>query len=222
MPEPFRCPECRHILPDGRKCHALALKDKLFCPAHLHRRTLAEANRSRQHSVALPPLENRTAIQMSIDEILAAMAAHKITRREAGTYLYAVQMASQNLARIEQFEQLPPPGPVQPSSDDRGDPLAAEAGCPNAGCPNAGCPRSLAFGDRGDHTPSPAFIPGDAGCPNAGCPRAGCPRSLAFGDLGDHTPSPVFIPGDAGCPNAGCPRSPALGDLEDHIPPTAR
>ena len=94
MSERVRCPECRHILPGGQKCHAIAVKDLPYCLAHLRRSRLADANRARRHSVALPPLEDWAAIQMSIDEILAAFAAHKITRRETGTYLYALQMAS--------------------------------------------------------------------------------------------------------------------------------
>lgn len=106
MSQSSGCPECRHILPGGRKCGAIASRGEPFCHAHLHRRTLAEVNRARRHSVALPPLEDRAAIQMSIDEVLAAFAAHKISRRETSTYLYALDLASRNLARME---QLTPP-----------------------------------------------------------------------------------------------------------------
>lgn len=122
MSQPSGCPECRHILPGGRKCRSIALKDQAFCYAHLRHSNLTEANRARSHSVALPPLEDWAAIQMSLDEIVAAFAAHKISRPEAGTYLYALQIASRNLVRIE---QLPPPDPIQLSTDEHGEVLAA-------------------------------------------------------------------------------------------------
>jgi hypothetical protein len=119
MSQPFHCPECRYLLPGGQKCHGVAVKDLPYCHAHLRRSRLADANRARRHSVALPPLEDWAAIQMAIDEILAAFAAHKITRRETGTYLYALQMASQILIRNERHAppaDTPPPAPTPTES----------------------------------------------------------------------------------------------------------
>jgi hypothetical protein len=137
------CPECSHIMPGGRKCGAVALKGQLLCHAHTHRRRLVEINRVRRHSVALPPLEDRAAIQMAIDEVLAAFAGRKITRRETATYLYAIDLAARNLTRIE---QLPPPYPPQPSND--------EPGAPGPGAPGPGAPGPSLLGTR--ETPSPA------------------------------------------------------------------
>ncbi|MFP5204565.1 MAG: hypothetical protein ACLGSH_04335 [Acidobacteriota bacterium] len=102
------CLECHHIFPGGRKCGAIALKGQTLCYAHANQQHLIEVNRARCHSVALPPLEDRAAIRMAIDEVLAALAASKITRCTASTYLYAIDLASRNLTRIE---QLPPPAP---------------------------------------------------------------------------------------------------------------
>ena len=104
MPEPVKC---RHVMPSGRNCHAPALHGKAYCSAHWRRRILAEANVCRRHSVVLPPLEDADAIRMSIDEILAALSAHKITRREASTYLYGVQLATQLLNRLGLLQQPP-------------------------------------------------------------------------------------------------------------------
>lgn len=119
-------PECRHILPGGQKCRALALRDKHFCPAHLHRQSLTEANRLRNHSVVLPPLETWEAVLMSIDQVLAAFAAGKISRRETSTCLYALQLASRVLARKEQAQQA-----LTPSADSH-----AAAGSRPAAAPN--------------------------------------------------------------------------------------
>ncbi|MFP5206651.1 MAG: hypothetical protein ACLGSH_14955 [Acidobacteriota bacterium] len=151
-----RCPECRHIMPGGRKCHALALKDKPFCHAHLRRSALIEANRARQHSVALPPLEDWAAIQMSLDEILAAFAAHKISRREAGTYLFAIQIASRN-PHLDRVEMLPAPGAGPLAPDGRAEPPANPTE-PSPAEPGAGAPEPIALSPAPspDNPPTPA------------------------------------------------------------------
>ncbi|MFP5277317.1 MAG: hypothetical protein ACLGPM_09375 [Acidobacteriota bacterium] len=154
MSRPSLYPECRHLLTSGRKCRAAALQGKAYCSAHLRQRNLVEANRVRRHSVALPPLDDRTAIQMSLDEILAAFAAHKISRREAGTYLFALQIGELNLTRME---QLPPPDP-----ETSGDHDSTGAQAPAAPPQVAGCPRSRAA-DLGEHdsmgAPTPSAPP---------------------------------------------------------------
>lgn len=110
-------------MPSGRTCQSPAIKGQPLCFQHSRRRTLVEANRTRKHSIALPPLEDRVAIQMSLDEILAALSAGKISRREAATYLYALQLGMRNLSYIE---QLPTPDPIHLCRQQNGDILAAE------------------------------------------------------------------------------------------------
>ena len=103
MSEKTACPECRHILPSGRKCHAPALHGKVFCYYHLRQRSLIERNRYRSSSVAIPPIEDRSALQIAIGEVLHAFADRKIDRHAAGLYLYALQIASHNLDRAGSF-----------------------------------------------------------------------------------------------------------------------
>ena len=117
------CPECRHILTSGRKCHQPAMRGQLFCQHHCRTRNLVEANRLRNHSIALPPLEDRSAVQLSIDVVLAALGAGKINRRTAATYVYAIKVGADNLAVTE---QAPPPEPLEVCRDERGDVFAAE------------------------------------------------------------------------------------------------
>ena len=69
---------------------------------------------------------------MSLDEILAAFAAHKISRRDAGTYLFALQIGELNLTRME---QLPPPDlgdPFHPHPETSGDHNSNGAPAPSA------------------------------------------------------------------------------------------
>jgi hypothetical protein len=156
MSQPFRCPECRYLLPGGQKCRGVAVKDMPYCLAHLRRSRLVDANRARRHSVALPPLEDWAAIQMSIDEILAAFAAHKITRRETGTYLYALQMASQILIRNERHApptDTPPitPTPIESTPQDP-EPPNPDPADPDPADPDPAEPDSA---DPGPDTPGP-------------------------------------------------------------------
>jgi hypothetical protein len=110
MSDSNACPECRHVFPSGARCHTPALRGKQLCYSHARSRTLIDNNRYRQHSVALPPLEDRSAIQMALNEVVAAIAAEKINHRTAGHLLYAISIASQNLTRIE---KLPAGDPVE-------------------------------------------------------------------------------------------------------------
>ena len=123
--------QCQHIFVGGKRCGGIAERGEPLCRHHLHRRALAQTNRARRHSVALPPLEDRAAIQMSIDEILASFAARKISRREAGTYLFAIHIASINLARIEQFTRQPQnegcPGPPAAHPEEQAPETASPA-----------------------------------------------------------------------------------------------
>jgi hypothetical protein len=135
------CPQCRHILPSGRRCQQPALREKPFCHHHCRSRNLVQANRARNHSIALPPLEDRSAIQMSIDVVLAALDAGKINRRTAATYAYAIKIGSDNLSRME---KEPPLEPVEICRGERGDILAAEPQqppCPTheTASPSHGC-----------------------------------------------------------------------------------
>jgi hypothetical protein len=144
------CPECRHILTSGNKCHQPALRGKPFCIHHCRTRNLVEANRARKHSISLPPLEDRHAVQMSIDVVLAALAAGKINRRTAGTYAYAIKIVSDNFPHME---QEPPLTPVEICRNEHGDILAAEQPATNLGAPG---PSAAAAEGPGDATAPPS------------------------------------------------------------------
>jgi hypothetical protein len=125
MSESQTCPECRHVFPNGRRCHAPALRGKPLCYFHSRNRVLVELNRSRDHSVALPPLEDRGAIQVAINEVLAALAAGKLDQKQVWPYLVAIQMAARNLVPPKGAEQpIVCPQPVQDFEEKFDQPLA--------------------------------------------------------------------------------------------------
>ncbi len=111
MPQTSIVPECRHIFPNGRHCHANALRDQPLCSHHNRKTNLVRYNRERDHTVALPPLEDRGAIQMAIDAVIAALAADKLDKMTVWPYLVAIQAASHNLACAKEelvtAEQIP-------------------------------------------------------------------------------------------------------------------
>ena len=81
---------CRHIRTSGGRCRAAALRNENFCYYHL-------SQRHQSITLDLPPLEDRTSIQIAVSRVLASLAAGLIDRRDAGMYLYGIQIAASNL-----------------------------------------------------------------------------------------------------------------------------
>ena len=94
------CNECRHIMPNGRKCLAPALRGKPYCYFHtrLHRFAAAPP-RAPDEPLKLPIMEDRSAIQLALAQILDALGSSQLDPRRAGLFLYALQIASQNVDR---------------------------------------------------------------------------------------------------------------------------
>jgi hypothetical protein len=87
--------ECRHILPDGSRCHAAALKDMPYCYHHdrIHRALLRQ--RSSKAKLDLPALEDRASILMALSQVIGALADGRIDGTNAGRLIYGLQVASQ-------------------------------------------------------------------------------------------------------------------------------
>jgi len=92
--------ECRHIKPNGLKCQALAIRGKHYCYFHrgLHGHAATPATEP-EAPFKLPFLEDRSAIQIAIAQILEALGSGRLDQRHAGLYLYAIQLASMNVER---------------------------------------------------------------------------------------------------------------------------
>lgn len=86
---------CRHIMPDGARCEAPALKGMPYCYHHerLHRTSFKQ--KPGKKTLELPPLENRTSVMMALSDVLAALAAGRIDSNSAGRLIYGLQVAAQ-------------------------------------------------------------------------------------------------------------------------------
>ncbi len=104
MPEPTKRFQCRHIFTDGRRCGSPCLRKpeghEDFCYYHhTSRRPAPCIGRSRRRSTTftLPLLEDRSAVQHSISQVLQKLAQNELDPRRAGLLLYGLQIASINL-----------------------------------------------------------------------------------------------------------------------------
>jgi hypothetical protein len=110
MSEEIKRYQCRHIFTDGRRCGSPCLRHEDFCyHHHTTRKPIANLTQRREtHNRAaafdLPEPEDRSAIQLSIGEVLRRVASNNIDPRRAGLLLYGLQIASLNLPKQKEAE----------------------------------------------------------------------------------------------------------------------
>jgi len=125
---------CRHIFTDGLRCRSFCLRGEEFCYYH-HNSRRPVSERELQHrklhreEFVLPNLEDRSAIQLAITEVLQRIAANEIDPRRAGLLLYGLQIASLNLPKsnpaaepakmVEEVVEDPTFGPIAPRAESR-------------------------------------------------------------------------------------------------------
>ena len=120
----FSC-ECRHIIPSGAKCRAMALRAKPYCYFHtrLHRFTAAPSP-GPMDSIKIPVLEDRSAIQIAIAQVLDALCSSRLDPKRAYLFLYAIQIASKNVER--KFDIIPSSTEEDVTQTDTGEDLGQE------------------------------------------------------------------------------------------------
>lgn len=91
--------ECRHIKSDGTKCQSHALTGKPFCYFHTRLHGLASKPSTVFDTIEIPVLEDRSAIQLALSQVLSALGSSRLDAKRAGLYLYGLQIASQNVDR---------------------------------------------------------------------------------------------------------------------------
>src|SRR5271157_2247025 len=107
-PKPLPPPEkvviklCHHIRVNGKRCRGVATTGRDYCYFHLddlgRRLKMARARaRGQRWRLELPPLEDMYAVQVSITQVIAAMADGHIDRGLGGGMLYGLQQAATNL-----------------------------------------------------------------------------------------------------------------------------
>ena len=108
--------ECQHVRPSGKKCAAIAIRGHRFCYFHLQSRR-GHSNVTPAESVAngatapapqfatltLPMLEDRSAVQLVLTEVLRALAANQIDAKRAGLLLYGLQIAAGNCSKTDEI-----------------------------------------------------------------------------------------------------------------------
>lgn len=110
-------PRCRHIKVSGAQCGSPALRSKNFCFYHQQARPLKVPCYYEQEyplgEIDLPLFEDAHSIQNVIRQIVQMVMQKRLERKTAGLLLYALQIASSNLKRIE----LEKPQPEQVVTD---------------------------------------------------------------------------------------------------------
>jgi hypothetical protein len=99
-------PRCGHIKVNGTQCGSPAQRNERFCYFHQHSRPITFAVGRGYHDyssseVILPAFEDAHSIQLTLRQVTELILRHKIDDKTAGLVLYALQIASSNLKRME-------------------------------------------------------------------------------------------------------------------------
>src|SRR5271166_333186 len=99
--EPVIIKTCNHIKENGFCCGSAAATGRDYCYFHLsirgRRLKMARARaRGQRWRLELPPLEDLYSVQVSITQVIAAMADGHIDRGLGGGMLYGLQQAATN------------------------------------------------------------------------------------------------------------------------------
>src|SRR6266436_9725311 len=110
-------PRCRHIKVNGTQCGSPAVRSKSFCYYHQqHRPILAECYSDIEYAtgeILLPVFEDAHSVQSVIRQVMQMLLQKRIERKTASLLLYALQIASSNLKRMD----LEKPQPEQVVTD---------------------------------------------------------------------------------------------------------
>src|ERR1700687_4867476 len=110
-------PRCRHIKVSGTQCGSPALRNKNFCFYHQQDRPLTVECYSEgpypSGEIDLPVFEDAHSIPTVIRQVVQMVRQKRIERKTASLLLYALQIASSNLKRME----LEKPQPEQVVTD---------------------------------------------------------------------------------------------------------
>jgi hypothetical protein len=96
---------CRHIKTSGTQCGSPALRNKNFCFYHQQVRPLkVECYSEGEYAtgeIVLPVFEDAHSIQTVLRQVVQMIMQKRIERKTASILLYALQIASSNLKRME-------------------------------------------------------------------------------------------------------------------------
>jgi hypothetical protein len=144
---------CRHIFVDGRRCGSPALREQHFCYYHYAHRTPVLANVRRRQPKSgfeltrLDGLDNATAIQLALSEVLGRVAENTIDTKRGWLLMYGLQIASHNLRRSRPDEDPLPEAIVE-------DAVHGQLAAPETGRPQLLSPQDFDIKSMGEGGPS--------------------------------------------------------------------
>jgi hypothetical protein len=98
-------PRCRHIKVNGTQCGSPALRNKNFCFYHQENRPWPVEcyadDKYATGTITLPYFEDAHSIQSVIRQVVQMVMQKRIEQKTASVLLYALQIASSNLKRME-------------------------------------------------------------------------------------------------------------------------
>jgi hypothetical protein len=99
-------PLCRHIKVNGTQCGSPALRSKNFCFYHQQHRPMTvdcyyNPEEYATGEITLPLFEDAHSIQSVIRQVVQMVLQKRLERKTASLLLYALQIASSNLKRME-------------------------------------------------------------------------------------------------------------------------
>ena len=94
--------ECRHILTSGHKCKAPALRGQAYCYYHTAARRYANTSTTSAEPLLLPSTDDAAGVQIATNQVLRALASHRIDRRHAGVFFYGLQIAARLAGKSEE------------------------------------------------------------------------------------------------------------------------
>jgi len=90
--------ECRHIMPNGARCHSPALRGMHYCYYHTRLHILTRTPKLPDpEPVKFPVPEDSSSIQLALAQVFNQLAAEPIDPHRAGLILYGLQIASQHV-----------------------------------------------------------------------------------------------------------------------------
>ena len=142
-------PKCQHIKTSGTQCGSPAVKDNQFCFYHQHctNVTFTYYANCRDYSaseIRLPAFEDAQSIQLALREVTELLLRRKLEPQVAGLVLYALQIASANLKRLElelgpqkqlPSNEVPTSAKIAPHSDTPPNSVTPKEAAPIAGIP---------------------------------------------------------------------------------------
>ncbi len=115
MGERIEIRRCQHIKVNGTQCGSPARRKERYC--HFHRENQPERVKVGGKggvNFLMPVLEDAQSIQSVVRQVVMLVLGGKIDNKQAGLMLYALQIASTNLKRIEAEKPRPSQVVVDP------------------------------------------------------------------------------------------------------------